>query len=395
MSKERFSGGAWKLHAFYLALSEPVLYPQHATDQDWLDYISLLNSWVSGRPQSLTARVALASTYVSYAWVARGSGYSDSVTGSGWKLFEERLSRASDLLNHSSTVPTKDAEWYFVMLQLATTGQTWELGRARTLFEEAYKFEPGYFYYGRQFRFYLEPKWAGDEGDSENFSNEIADRIGGDEGNAYYYRLAVDGICNCKDSPKFDWPRVVKGFKATEKLYGPSLIDMNEIAYLASYNYNDPIVANEVMPRIGDQWEKEKWQNEKAFQDIRDWASKAGPLAARLKALDAEAAANEKTPEGAAYKLSFEKIYKELVQECVHSDGASADKFETFTSVSETGSVEDMKVYWYGEAAVCIYSKLKAAKDSHSVLFPKPPHGSYWVKLGLDGAEFLATASSK
>lgn len=121
----------------------------------------------------------------------------------------------------------------------------------------------------------------------------------------------------------------------------------------------------------------------------------AGPLAARLKALDAEADANEKTPEGAAYKVSFEKKYKELVQECVHSDGASADKFETFTSVSETGSVEDMRVYWYGEAAVCIYSKLKAAKDSHSVLFPKPPHGSYWVKLGLNGAEFLATASSK
>jgi hypothetical protein len=392
-SKEKFSGGVWKLHTFYLALSEPVLYPQHATEQDWQDYISILDSWISGRPHSLTARVALASTYLDYAWAARGKGYSDSVTNSGWKLFEERLSRASELLNNNSTVPVKDAEWYFDMLQLATTGQTWELGKARALFEEAYKSEPGYFYYGRQFRFYLEPKWAGEEGDSAKFSTEIADRIGGDEGDAYYYRLAVDGICDCQDSPKFDWPRIVKGFKAIEKLYGPSLIDMNQVAYMASHNYNDPIVANEVMPRIGDQWEKEKWKDQKMFQDTQDWAAKAAPMVAKAKALAAEADANEKTPDGAAYKLSFGKKYRELVQECVRSEGAAAGKFETYTNVSEAGSVDDMKVYWYGQAAVCIYSKLKAAKDSHSILFPKPPHGSYWVKLELDEGEFSTTAS--
>lgn len=392
-SKERFSGGVWKLNTFYIAVSEPVLNPQHPTEQDWLNHISILDRWMSEKPNSLTARVALASTYISYAWAARGTGDSDSVTDSGWNIFEERLNHASDLLNNSSALPAKDAEWYFVMLQLATTGQTWELGRARALFEQAYRFEPGYFYYGRQFRYYLEPKWAGEEGDNEKFSTEIADRIGGDEGDAYYFRLAVDGICDCQDSPKFDWARVVKGFKATEKLYGPSLIDMNRIAYLASQNYNDPIVANEVMPRIGDQWEKDKWETQKMFQDTRDWAAKAAPMAAKAKALTAEAEANEKSPDGAAYKSAFEKKYKELVQQCVHSEGAAAGKFETYTSVSESGSVDDMKVYWYGQAAVCIYSKLKAAKDSHSVLFPKPPHGSYWVKLGVDEGDFLTTAS--
>jgi len=392
-SKEKFSGGVWKLHTFYLALSKPVLDPQHPTEQDWLDHIATLKRWTVSKPNSLTARVALSKTYIGYAWAARGNGNSDSVTGSGWKLFGERLDRASDLLNSASTVAPKDAEWYFTMLQLATTGQTWDLPKARAVFEEAYNFEPKYFYYGRQFRYYLEPKWAGEEGDSARFSTEIADRIGGDEGDAYYYRLAVDGICDCEDSPKFDWQRVVRGFKATEKLYGPSLIDMNAIAYLASYNYIDPIMANEVMPRIGEQWDKNKWENEKAFQDTRDWAAKAAPVAAKAKAVAAEADANEKTPAGASYKSSFEKKYKQLVQECVRSEGAPADKFETYTSVSETGSVEDMKVYWNGQAAICIYSKLKTARDNHSVLFPKPPHGSYWIKLALDAGEFLTTAS--
>ena len=392
-TKERFSGGVWKLHALYVDLSQPVAYPQHPTEEDWLDHISRLDHWISTSPKSVTPRIALASTYLDYAWAARGQGYSDSVTDSGWKLFEERVSRASDLLDDASTLPTKDAEWYFVKLQLATTGQSWGLEKARAMFEQAYKFEPGYFYYGRQFAFYLKPQWAGEEGDETKFADEISSRIGGDEGDAYYYRLAVELICDCKDSPKFDWPRVVKGFKATEKLYGPSMVDMNEIAYMASHYNIDPIVANAVMPRIGDQWLKDKWENEKMFQDTRDWAAKAAPIAAKNRAAAATAEANAQTPDGAAYKAAFEKKYKQLVQECVRDNGAAAEKFETYTSVAETGSVEDMKVYWNGEAAICVYTKLKASKDNKTVLFPKPPHGSYWVKLELDAGEFSTTAS--
>jgi hypothetical protein len=392
-TKERFSGGVWRLHAMYVDLSQAAVYPQHPTEEDRLDHITRLDHWISANPKSATARVALALTYIDYAWAARGDGYSDSVSDSGWKLFEDRVNRASDLLDDASKLPTKDPEWYFVKLQLATTGQSWGLEKARAMFEEAHKFEPGYFYYGRQFAFYLKPQWAGEEGDEAKFATEISDRIGGDEGDAYYFRLAVDLICDCKDSPKFDWPRIVKGYKASEKLYGPSMIDMNEIAFMASHYNIDPIVANDVMPRIGDQWSKDKWENEKMFQDTRDWAAKAAPLAAKNRATAAEAETNGQTPDGVAYKAAFEKKYKQLVQECVHANGATADKFETLTSVAETGAVEDMKVYWNGEAAICVYTKLKASKDNKTVLFPKPPHGSYWVKLDLDAGEFLTTAS--
>jgi len=76
--------------------------------------------------------------------------------------------------------------------------------------------------------------------------------------------------------------------------------DMNQMAYMASQNYNDPIVANEIIPRIGNQWNKDKWKNQKMFQDTRDWAAKAAPMAAKAKALAEEADANEKTPDGAA-----------------------------------------------------------------------------------------------
>ena len=63
-SKERFPGGAWKLHVLYEGLDSPVQYPQHPTENDWNVLLRRLKQWVAVRPSSLTARVALASAYV-------------------------------------------------------------------------------------------------------------------------------------------------------------------------------------------------------------------------------------------------------------------------------------------------------------------------------------------
>jgi hypothetical protein len=59
-----FSGGTWKLHTIYVALEDP---PLHATPQDWKRHIGLLKQWVSAKPHSITAGVALAEAYVNYA----------------------------------------------------------------------------------------------------------------------------------------------------------------------------------------------------------------------------------------------------------------------------------------------------------------------------------------
>ncbi len=93
-SKERFPGGAWKLHVLYEGLENPVQYPQHPTEMDWDALLRRLKEWVAVHPMSLTARVALASAYVDYAWYARGNGYIDTVSESGSRLFGERTAEA-------------------------------------------------------------------------------------------------------------------------------------------------------------------------------------------------------------------------------------------------------------------------------------------------------------
>jgi hypothetical protein len=74
-SKERFSGGTWKIHELYAGLYTPVQYPaKHATQEDWSNLLQRLEQWETARPKSITARVALARTYIKYAYDARGGG---------------------------------------------------------------------------------------------------------------------------------------------------------------------------------------------------------------------------------------------------------------------------------------------------------------------------------
>ena len=61
--KEFFPGGMWKIHAIYFGLAKP---PLHPTQEDWTAHLELLQRWASARPESITARIALAKSYVNY-----------------------------------------------------------------------------------------------------------------------------------------------------------------------------------------------------------------------------------------------------------------------------------------------------------------------------------------
>jgi Domain of unknown function (DUF4034) len=392
-AKERFPGGVWKLHSLYQGLAKPVQYPVHATAQDWAASIELLRQWVREQPKSVTARIALASAYEEFAWDARGKGYADTVSDSGWNLFEARTTESKRLLDEASILPTKCPEWYLVMLQLAVD-QTWKTAQVRALFEEASKAEPGYYYYARVFARYLQPKWNGEPGDTEAFIQEIADRVGGEQGDFLYFEIANNLICGCENDLRLSWPRIVKGFEASEKLYGSSMLNLNLIAYVAChYGQRDPVLAEKVFSRIGEQWYPETWGRQKDFESSKQWAASYAPTISKQQAIEALAAANEKIPEGSRYKAAFEEKYNELFKDCVRTHGELAAKFETLTSVGADGTVGDMKVYFYGPTAMCLYERLHSFQEKNEPAFPRPPQGPYWIRLDVDGTQFTSAIS--
>jgi len=397
--KERLPGGLWKIHLLYLGLRQPVPYPVHATQEDWSHLLQRLERWVNTRPKSITARVALALAYLDYAADARGQGYANTVSDSGWKLFEERTNRAKRILKEASMLSTKCPEWY-VAMQMVSVNQTWSVAQARALFEEASKFEPEYYTYGRDLAYYLLPKWSGEEGDTEKFVQEIADGIGGDKGDILYFQIAAANyvICGCDDNPHLSWDRIKRGFEASEKRYGVSMENLNRIAYLASYfGERDPIYADKIFARIGDQWDVETWRSKEDFEKMKEWTSAVVPAVTQLHAIEETATANERTPEGAHYKAVFERTYRELIQQCVRSDGDGVPQwkgeFKTLTSLGEKGTVEDIRIQSMGPVVVCLAKKLHSFQQTSATPFPPPPQAPYWIELHLDWADFAPVAA--
>ncbi len=401
-TKERFPGGTWKLHELYQGLSSPIQYPvTHATQEDWDILLQRLRRWVAARPKSVTARVALGRVYWGYAGDARGNGYANSVSESGWELYGERTAEAKRILDEASALSTKCPEWYLVM-QLVGQNQNWDVAQQRALYAEATKFEPGYYYYARVLANILLPKWSGEPGDTENFVQAAADRIGGDQGDILYFQVAISDavLCGCNDNPHLSWERIERGFEATEKRYGVSMWNLNRIAYLAAYfGERDPIVADKAMTRIGEQWDEETWKTQEYFDRMKKWASDGAPIRAKILAAQAAAEANMQTPDGPVYKAAFEKPYRQLIQECARVDGGSVTqwegKFETLTSVGANGTVEDVriKVARPDPVSMCLYQKLHAFQLEKATPFPPPPKAPYWVKLDLDWADFAPVAA--
>jgi tetratricopeptide (TPR) repeat protein len=270
-SKARFPGGGWKLTRFYEAVNKvPDSYA--SSDQQWRDHLALLQRWKAAKPQSITARVALAEAYREYAWQARGSGFANTVTEQGWKLFADRLKLAQKELVDAAALHTMCPHWYLVMQKVALASGA-DKEQLRAVFERAIAYEPDYFAYYQQHAYALLPKWVGAPGDVEAFAGESSRQQGGKKG-AYIYFEIASNLCNaCGDfSPQgFSWSRIQEGFAALEEFYRVTPLKLNRFAMLAAA-YGDKAVAAKTFLRIGPNWDASVWGSRARFEAERNWA---------------------------------------------------------------------------------------------------------------------------
>jgi Domain of unknown function (DUF4034) len=266
--KTRLPGGDWRLRIFYSALDAP-----QQTDKDSLDHVGHLEDWMKARPESITARVALATSLHRWAWVARGSGLANTVTPEGWRLFDERMKESQVVLEGSGNMSRMCPQWYSEMMTVGLA-QSWDDHRVKDTFERGVQFEPDYFYLYLQYANYLLPKWDGHPGDAAKFAKESADHLGGDSGDLLYFQIATvlikrgDGNFPVK---QMDWQRIQKGAQALQGKYGATRRTTNELAYMA-YMYRDAVVARQQFSQIGDDWSRGVWRDRKYFDRARDWA---------------------------------------------------------------------------------------------------------------------------
>lgn len=282
--KNREGGGVWTLFVFYEAVRGPAA-GTNATDRDRSERLSLLQNWVAARPQSITARVALAELYRDYAWAERGYSYADQVTESGWKGYRTRVGQAYTTLVEAEKLSAKCPNWYFVMLEVARD-QSWDKQKTHLLFERAVSFEPSYYHYYREYALNLLPRWSGEPGDTEAFAEESLRRIGGRQGAFIYLEIAAVLCCLGGDrpgnpldiwgQPTLSWSKIQQGFAEMEEKYGATMLKLNRFAYLAVL-YRDREVAKRILGRIGDNWDPGVWEKRESFDVSRSWAGLTGP----------------------------------------------------------------------------------------------------------------------
>ena len=380
--KTTFPSGIWKLRALYWGISEPY---GHATPEDWSEFLDRLNRWISAKPNSITARVALAKAYAAYAWVARGQDSADSVTASGWKQFAERTNHAKQVLDDASKLAAKCPEWYFAMQQVAMA-QQWDKPDAGHLLQQAIAFEPTYYAYYRRHADYLQPMWFGEEGEAATFAVQSADHVGGEQGDILYFQMASN-ICHCDEEPlveQMSWPRIQKGFAALEKQNGPSLSNLNVLAYMA-IKVADPAVAEDAFKRIGDRRDEDVFQGQRYFDESRTWTAQVAPTFRwHLQVVDLADKAMQ-TPEGRQYNETFEKQFSGSLQKCVQAAPADLGKFEILVSITQDGVIN----YLQSPEAL-----IKCLHPFYGKAVTVAPASPYWIKIDVDPTMLTSTAGN-
>jgi hypothetical protein len=272
MNKDRLPGGYWKLRVLYRSIETVV--DTESPDEVWKEHIARLENWVKQSPTFVMPRIILAEVWRSYGWKVRGTGFVPTVKQENRAPFEERLQKAYEILSDAATLRQKCPEWYLTKL-LVATGQ----GEDRETFEKLYgdslAFEPRYYYFYQAKAGYLLPQWYGKSGEWERYAEVDANKVGGEQGdiilfNVYTDRIAHSGLEFMNDHQAIA-PRLLAGFRATEKLYGSSPQRLNQ-ACLISFFANDNKIPAELMKRIGNNYDLSVWRDESVFNIFRQEA---------------------------------------------------------------------------------------------------------------------------
>jgi Domain of unknown function (DUF4034) len=267
-TKARYASGMWRISAFYQELEVE----RRAPPDVWKTQQQTLERWIVQRPQSITARVALADFLTKYAWQARGADWANKVTPEGWDLFAERLSAATKVLGDARSLETKDPHWWFVA-QTVALGQGWDRATYERLFAEAIAFEPEYHHcYCSKARFLL-PKWYGQPGEWEQFAMESAARPGG-PGPAIYARI-VDSVTgdytDIFHESGASWEQTRAGFELLVSQYpdsGKLLVDFLRLAAVAT----DTQCGAQIFAKIGTRYDPRLWINGYEVMGLQSWS---------------------------------------------------------------------------------------------------------------------------
>jgi hypothetical protein len=205
--------------------------------KNWQFDLNKIADWRKEYPDSCGADLVEAILWRAWAWDSRGEGYAASVTSEGWRLFEDRISRANEVLVKSKHRASRSPLWYQIQLGIARDAG-WDHKRYRAVFEEATQRFPWYVPLYLWAANYLSPKWGGTYEAVDALARRTTKLpLGADY--SLYTRVYwhVTGGEELKFEPFQDslasWPLMKVGFEGLMKRYPKSRWNLNAFAYFA------------------------------------------------------------------------------------------------------------------------------------------------------------------
>jgi hypothetical protein len=266
-------GGTWKTNAFYNQAGAP-MNSGDPTDEGYQNEITRLKEWRTAYPESATPLIALARASTNYAFFARGDASAQSVSNSHWKLYNQRNIAAEQYLLAAAQLKDCDAHWYEAMQQVAFQ-IGWDNQSALDLLDHAVAFEPSYYHFYREYADYLKPQWYGQSGDITKYAEQASQQLHEPEASILYFRITSTLACNCEpqiaDLPGLDYPKFKSGYSNVIRLYGPSNLNTNRLAWVA-FKSGDRATAQQAFSAI-DHMEMSVWWGPHTFANARDWAN--------------------------------------------------------------------------------------------------------------------------
>ena len=238
----------------------------------WQLHSRIHENWDTAKPRSITAHVAHADFLIDYAWHARGSGFANTVTKEGWRLFSERLAKAQQFLDESVDFEPRCPMWWLVRMTLAR-GQSWNWDDYQSLFQEAKAFEPGFWSYDVAKATYLLPRWHGQSGEWE-YALTLEDNRPNGLGLETYARVVYALNTYYKNifrETHASWPQARGGFELMRQRYPESLEILSGYCRLACLA-EDRVLARKLFDDLGGRMIANVWGNQKNFQNYRRWA---------------------------------------------------------------------------------------------------------------------------
>jgi hypothetical protein len=268
---DAWPGGDWRVEPVYAGLDVSAEEP----DSVWLARQNAIKAWVEARPESITARVALAKHLIDYAWKARGSGFANTVSNEAERQFEDRLQQAGSVLSKAKDIKGR-CPVYWTTLMTVGLGLGMAKDQETRIFQKAAEAYPDYTQIYVQRAYYLLPRWYGDKGEWVADLTKTADKLGGEKGDILYAQVAwsLHGFSSEKniftENEALSWERVDRGWDALEKEF-PDSLEATLIHGLMAGLAGDREKAKKCLMKTEGKVTLSVWDSKEEFVDFANW----------------------------------------------------------------------------------------------------------------------------